>query len=98
MSPPRCTSENEQDRSTRPAPEAARPGNSGPVLPFRGRFRHSNGSGWLLAVCIAVALILRMTTTETWQECLQHWLPVVFEFDQEVGGSPPATSGRQTAA
>ncbi|GGB62444.1 hypothetical protein GCM10011316_37980 [Roseibium aquae] len=55
-----------------------------PGLPIRGRFRHSNVSIWLLAICIAVALILRTTTAAEAQERLQDWLPDVLELPGDV--------------
>jgi hypothetical protein len=63
---------------------APRPGRPIPGLPIRGRFRHSNVSIWLLAVCIAVALILRTATAAESQERLQDWFPVVLELPEDV--------------
>lgn len=55
-----------------------------PRLLTRGRFLHPNASIWLLAVCIAVALILRTTTAAESQESLQDWLPDVLELPEDV--------------
>ncbi len=55
-----------------------------PRLLARGRFLHPNVSIWLLAVCIAVALILRTTTAAESQERLQGWLPEVLELPEDV--------------
>lgn len=82
MSPPGRSSDPDRARDPPPVARAARPGKPG--LPLRGRFRHSNVSIWLLAVCIAVALILRATTAEGSQERLLGWLPDGPELDWDV--------------
>jgi len=84
MSPPRRSSDKERARDVRQAPTAARPGKPIPGLPTGGRFRHSNVSIWLLAVCIAIALILRATTAAESQERLQGWLPDILELPEDV--------------
>lgn len=46
----------------RPTSKLLRLGKPTPSLPFRGMRRNSNVSIWVLAICIAIALILRATT------------------------------------
>ncbi|RDC68924.1 hypothetical protein DLJ49_19500 [Rhodovulum sp. 12E13] len=46
--------------------------------------RHSNVSIWLLAVCIAIALILRTTTAAESQEHLHAWLPEALALPEDV--------------
>ena len=41
-------------------PAAGRPGKPKPGLPFAGRYRSPDASLWVLAICIAVALVLRI--------------------------------------
>ncbi|WP_150497792.1 hypothetical protein [Roseibium aquae] len=84
MFPSPRPSNTEKACDLRTASKAARTGKPMPGLPIRGRFRHSNVSIWLLAICIAVALILRTTTAAEAQERLQDWLPDVLELPGDV--------------
>jgi hypothetical protein len=84
MFPSPRPSDTDKARDLRTASKAARPGKPMSGLPIRRRFGHSNVSIWLLAVCIAVALILRTTTAAESQERLQDWLPDVLELPEDV--------------
>jgi len=55
---------------SRPTSKLLRLGKPTPSLPFRGIRRNSNASIWVLAICIAIALILRATTdAESREKC-----------------------------
>jgi hypothetical protein len=84
MSPPTRPSDTDKTRDRRSDSKAARPGKPIPGLPIRGRLLHPNVSIWLLAVCIAIALILRTTTAAESQEHLQDWLPDILELPEDV--------------
>jgi len=84
MSPPTRPSDTDKTRDRRSDSEAARPGKPTPGLPIRGRLRQSNVSIWLLAVCIAIALILRTTTAAESRERFQDWLPDVLELPEDI--------------
>lgn len=55
-----------------------------PSLPIRRRLGQSKISIWLLAICIAVALLLRAVTPTESQQQLQEWLPNVLEIPEDV--------------
>lgn len=86
MPPPRPAGETGQRRD-RPKPSrAARFGQPVPRLPFCGRWRRSDASVWLLALCIAVALLLRTAPAAQSQERLQEWLPETRHMPADIEG------------
>lgn len=84
MSQPIRPSDTEKARDPRKVSKAAPSGNPMPRLLARGRLLHPNVSIWLLAVCIAVALILRTTMAAQSQEHPQDWLPEALVMPEDV--------------
>lgn len=67
-----------------PARSVARSVRQLPGLPARGRRLNSNLSPWVLALCIAVALILRATSAAEAQGIWQDWLPEALERPDDI--------------
>ena len=61
-----------------------RPGKSFPGLPVRGKHRNSDVSIWVLAICIAIALILRTTSDAESQETSPGYLLGEIEYFEDA--------------
>tara|TARA_R100000935_G_scaffold40370_1_gene61890 strand:- start:343 stop:657 length:315 start_codon:yes stop_codon:yes gene_type:complete len=67
--------------------QASKPVRLGKPLPsmlVRGRRRNSNASIWILAICIAIALILRTIPEADSREVPQSYLPGMIEYLEDA--------------
>ncbi len=88
---PGRSSESDNDPAPRPDPVPPRIGKPMPGYPIGGKNGFSRASLWLLAICIALALILRTTAAAEAQGPVQDWLPGVLEMSDDV--EVPADGG-----